>query len=102
MNKLWVLDIGAHCYQPFQSCRKVDHAVFTCVDDNNIDVECTNMFIDLNKASAVIKLVRKVLAQVILYSGESLITQRPLPEMSCIYCNGGVWKIQLFHFYSGI
>ena len=41
-------------------------------------------------------------AQVILYSDESLITQRPPPEMACIYCNGGVWKIQLFHFYSGI
>ena len=30
------------------------------------------------------------------------ITQRPPPEMVCIYCNGGVWKIQLFHFYTGI
>ena len=23
-------------------------------------------------------------------------------EMACIYCNWGVWKIQLIHFYSGI
>ena len=29
-------------------------------------------------------------AQVILYSGESLITQRPSIEMACIRCNGGV------------
>ena len=29
-------------------------------------------------------------AQGILYSGESLITQRPPPEIACIYCNGGV------------
>ena len=29
-------------------------------------------------------------AQVILHSGESLIKQRPPPEMGCIYCKGGV------------
>ena len=31
-----------------------------------------------------------VLPQVMLHGGESLITQRPPPEMACIYCNGGV------------
>ena len=40
--------------------------------------------------------------QVILYGSVSLITQRPRPEMACIHCNGGVLKMQLFHFYSGI
>ena len=40
--------------------------------------------------------------QVMLYRCESLITQRPPHEMASIYCNGGVWKIQLFHFYSAI
>ena len=45
---------------------------------------------------------KSMVAQVILYSGESLITRRPPPEMASIYGNGGVWKVQLFHFYSGI
>ena len=44
----------------------------------------------------------RLVTQVLLYSGESHIAQRPPIEMAGIYCNGGVWKIQLFYFYSGI
>ena len=46
------------------------------------------------KLSFIHSITLLLVSQVILYSGESLITCRPPPEMACIYCNGGVWKIQ--------